>query len=216
MSFVTKAPVKPDTQMPLGLRAQSKAANRQKILDSARVLFGRLGFEGATLRDIAAEAGLSTGAVFANFSDKREVFKLILQEEKARILKTLDESYDENRALPERLLYLFAAAFKIWGENLTLFKSAMSLRWTETSDDPFIGPEFENQILALVTGYLKRAQERQELAEDFDIQTAAAILLDICVMSLRRISAKEISYDLLINSLSRKFELLVKGLGKRE
>src|ERR1700710_582460 len=59
-------------------RAENKARTRQKVLDSAKRLFMTHGYEGATMRDIAADAGLSTGAVFANFSDKADLFNEVM------------------------------------------------------------------------------------------------------------------------------------------
>jgi AcrR family transcriptional regulator len=38
-------------------------------------MFGMWGYEAATLRDIAREAGLSTGALFASFSGKEEIYR---------------------------------------------------------------------------------------------------------------------------------------------
>ena len=44
------------------------------ILEAAARLFPRLGFDATQMADIAAEAGISTGAVYRYFEDKRQVF----------------------------------------------------------------------------------------------------------------------------------------------
>lgn len=64
--------------VPAGNRRKvQKAATREKVLSAARVVFAG-GYEQATIRGIAAAAGVSTGAIFASFTDKaalyREVF----------------------------------------------------------------------------------------------------------------------------------------------
>ncbi|MEW6016990.1 MAG: helix-turn-helix domain-containing protein, partial [Pseudomonadota bacterium] len=59
-------------------RALAKQQTRAKVLAAARELFSTSGYEGATIRDIAAAAGMSTGAVFANFADKSELFREIM------------------------------------------------------------------------------------------------------------------------------------------
>ena len=58
-------------------RALAKQQTRAKVLAAARRLFSEQGYEGATIRDIAAAAGMSTGAVFANFTDKSDLFREI-------------------------------------------------------------------------------------------------------------------------------------------
>jgi AcrR family transcriptional regulator len=62
---------------PVTLRAQAKARTRRTILATAKGLFERAGYEAATIREIASAAGYSTGAVFANFKDKTELYEAI-------------------------------------------------------------------------------------------------------------------------------------------
>lgn len=48
---------------------------RAKVLDAAKLLFEAGGYEAATIRSIAKCAGMSTGAVFANFADKAALYR---------------------------------------------------------------------------------------------------------------------------------------------
>lgn len=65
----------------LGIRAQAKQASREKIVAAARKLFAERGFDAATLRDIAKEAGLALATLFSHFQDKRDLIYLIFDEE---------------------------------------------------------------------------------------------------------------------------------------
>jgi AcrR family transcriptional regulator len=47
---------------------------RSELLRAAEVIFARDGFEASRIEDIAAEAGRSRGAFYANFASKTEVF----------------------------------------------------------------------------------------------------------------------------------------------
>lgn len=59
----------------LNKRQLAKAATRQKVLDAARKLWATPGsYERGTIRAIAREAGMSTGAIFANFEDKAALY----------------------------------------------------------------------------------------------------------------------------------------------
>ena len=49
-------------------------ARRRQILDGARACFARYGFEGATVRRLEEETGLSRGAIFHHFRDKDALF----------------------------------------------------------------------------------------------------------------------------------------------
>lgn len=56
-------------------RQEQKAVTRANILLAAQRLFRKKGYEAVGMRDIAAATKRSTGAVFANFSDKAALFE---------------------------------------------------------------------------------------------------------------------------------------------
>lgn len=58
-----------------GVRARQAAATRMKILQAALDLFAEKGFEGASLRDIAARAGVIHGLIKYHFKNKNELWK---------------------------------------------------------------------------------------------------------------------------------------------
>lgn len=55
-------------------REQKRAANRQRLLDAALKVFSDRGYHGATIEEIAAESGLSNGALYYNFRNKEDLF----------------------------------------------------------------------------------------------------------------------------------------------
>ncbi len=57
-----------------GKRELAKAANRQTILQAAREVFGEIGFDAATVRDIIRRTNLSVGAFYNYYRSKEEVF----------------------------------------------------------------------------------------------------------------------------------------------
>jgi AcrR family transcriptional regulator len=65
-------------------KQQRSSATRKQLVDAARVIFARDGFELARLEDIAAAAGKTRGAFYAHFRDKEDVFFAIFEEDMAR------------------------------------------------------------------------------------------------------------------------------------
>jgi AcrR family transcriptional regulator len=55
--------------------AMSTDPLREQLLDAARRVFARQGYEGARIGDIVREAGLSTGAVYGRFRSKNELLR---------------------------------------------------------------------------------------------------------------------------------------------
>lgn len=61
-------------------REQSKAQTRQRLLGAARTVFARRGYHGASVEEIAAEAGFSTGALYSNFHGKEDLFLALMDD----------------------------------------------------------------------------------------------------------------------------------------
>jgi AcrR family transcriptional regulator len=78
-------------------RAETKENTHRQLLDAAERVFVRLGYQGATLDGIAAEAGFTKGAVYWHFRNKEALF-----------LELLADGMKRNTVVAERFLTLLA------------------------------------------------------------------------------------------------------------
>jgi AcrR family transcriptional regulator len=62
------------------LRDEQKALTRRRLLDGAEAVFARGGFHGASVEEIAREAGATTGALYSNFAGKEDLFLALFEE----------------------------------------------------------------------------------------------------------------------------------------
>jgi AcrR family transcriptional regulator len=60
-------------------RAEQGERNRARVLDAARRVFLARGYHGATLEQIADEAGFSKGVVYSQFTSKADLFLVLLE-----------------------------------------------------------------------------------------------------------------------------------------
>ncbi|WP_412542392.1 helix-turn-helix domain-containing protein [Longispora sp. K20-0274] len=65
------------------------AARRHEILAGARACFARYGYEGATVRRLEEETGLSRGAIFHHFRDKDSLFLAVAADDAAEMAVTV-------------------------------------------------------------------------------------------------------------------------------
>ena len=96
---------KPHVDQRPGKRERTKTANRQAILDAAREVFGELGYDAATVRDIIRRTGLASGTFYNYYKSKEEVFDEV-REAFARVL-------EQTHAPPVDLDYLTAACIAV-------------------------------------------------------------------------------------------------------
>jgi AcrR family transcriptional regulator len=74
-------------------REDKRQANRARILQGARKVFGRRGYHGATIEEIADEAGLSNGAIYYNFENKEDLFLALLDEWRAELIQDVESTF---------------------------------------------------------------------------------------------------------------------------
>ena len=65
----------------LHLVGDEDSSKRRQILDGARKVFMDLGFDGASMGEIARSAGVSKGTLYVYFADKNRLFEAIVEEE---------------------------------------------------------------------------------------------------------------------------------------
>ena len=64
---------------------------RARFIQSAEKIFARDGFEAAKLEEIAADAGYTRGAFYANFESKEDLFFALLEKEISHRIATLEK-----------------------------------------------------------------------------------------------------------------------------
>src|SRR5437660_1227291 len=83
-------------------REQSKANTRDRLLGAARRVFARSGFHGASVEEIASEAGFSTGALYSNFDGKEDLFLVLMEREIAEHAREISEAVSARSSIDER------------------------------------------------------------------------------------------------------------------
>src|ERR1700682_869894 len=83
-------------------REQSRANTRERLLGAARSVFARSGFHGASVEEIASEAGFSTGALHSNFFGKEDLFLVLMEREIDEHAREISEAVGARASMAER------------------------------------------------------------------------------------------------------------------
>jgi AcrR family transcriptional regulator len=81
----------------LSRRQERAEMTRARLIQSAEKVFARDGFEAAKLEEIAADAGYTRGAVYANFESKEDLFFALLESEISARVALLEREMDKAR-----------------------------------------------------------------------------------------------------------------------
>jgi AcrR family transcriptional regulator len=90
----------------------AKVATRRRILEAARRLFARDGFDGAATRDLAREAGIAAGTLFNYFPTKEAVAMSLAADALGEARDAYDKKRRGDESLAEDLFALIAAGLR--------------------------------------------------------------------------------------------------------
>jgi AcrR family transcriptional regulator len=164
--------------------ADEDSSKRRQILDGARKVFMDLGFDGASMNEIARSAGVSKGTLYVYFADKYRLFEAILEAEELEQRRTtfnFDPARDAETTLAE-----FGRAYM---QLLCRPGGGSSIRTVMAIAErmPDVGSRFYVNVMAKtidgLADYLRAHVRPNDLAID-DCGLAAAQFMQMCQASL--------------------------------
>ena len=128
-----------------------RAHTRSLLLDAAKDVFAKRGFEGASLEEIAEAAGYTRGAIYKHFGSKEELFLAVNKRFNEQFLETFVETLDPSTPIEE------------------LDLASLATRWHEMQysdpNDFALGIEFNLFVLRHPETQPVVAKQRLELAQ---------------------------------------------------
>ena len=159
---------------------KDKEATRQRILEMGKKAFKEKGYEGAYLRDIAKEAGVTTGAFYGHYKDKDALFvdlvRPVLDGLKEELTK-IQQEYQviDNKVLKKNPMILLPAdgvidyVFDHLDEVMLILKSADKTSLKDWQDELF------KEGVAEAEAYQSKWKEAGILRNEFDAEFISII-----------------------------------------
>ena len=126
-------------------REQRKQALRRTILDAAREVVVREGYEAFTMRKLASSIGYSPGSLYVHFESKEALFGILVTESFARLHETLQKIVnDPTQADPVERLKEGMRAYVAFGlDNPTDYRVAFLVSIPDDKRPYVPSPAFE-------------------------------------------------------------------------
>src|SRR5471032_1818892 len=164
--------------------ADEDSSKRRQILDGARKVFMDLGFDGASMGEIARSAGVSKGTLYVYFADKNRLFETIVEEEslaQGKVAFNFDPERDADTTLREFGQAYIELLCRPGGGSAIRTVMAIAERMPE------VGRRFYNNVvahtIARLATYLETRAGLGDLAiEDYPL--AATQFMQMCQASL--------------------------------
>jgi len=162
--------------LPVGKREQTKVQNRQAILDAAREVFGEIGYETATVRDIIRRAGLAAGTFYNYYRSKEEVFAALADDGARRFAPILKGLRGHGHAFETFVQMAIAAYFNFLADEHNNWAAR------RPAGEPHLHVQGETPEMAAVFAEVRDALQeavanREGPAADPDFMAAACIAI---------------------------------------
>lgn len=195
----------------LNRRQAAKIRTRQKVLDAARALFAERGYEPATIRDIAKGAGMSTGAVFANFQDKAELFEAVLAEDMAKLAETLKAAAATENSLRARLMAALSAGYHGSLEQLPLVQAVVARSWFQPVAAEMRTRAAITPLLSVVTNALQAGVREGELRQDADVRLLSELIYGAFLSNYRGAAYDNWDMAALTDRMGKQIDAILAG-----
>jgi AcrR family transcriptional regulator len=168
----------------LHLVVDEDSSKRRQILAGARKVFMDLGFDGASMGEIARSAAVSKGTLYVYFADKNRLFEAIVEEEaleQGKVAFNFDPERDVTTTLTEFGQAYIQLLCRPGGGSATRTVMAIAERMPE------VGRRFYDNVIALTISRLAAYLDARVTAGDLEIkdrQLAATQFMELCKASL--------------------------------
>lgn len=139
---------------------------RNAILDAAAEVFDERGFDGASLSDILARAGVTKGALYFHFSSKEELARALASEPWGAAVTVPD---NEDGGLQTVIDMSHALAHSMWTNVRVRAGNRLVMEANFASPDAAV---YEGWI-ELVNDLLSKAKSRGDVRQEWDTQEVA-------------------------------------------
>lgn len=144
------------------------SVTKDRILQTALVLFARNGFEGARMEKLAAEVGINKASLYFHFKSKEELFRALFQQILLEYKEALQVILSETKTLPVK-------------ERLTaIYEKYLDYNWNNTRMD------FWNRIY-----YFPPQMMRDEIIKN-TLDTESSFIAALAVIMEEGIRRKEL------------------------
>jgi AcrR family transcriptional regulator len=155
---------------------------RARILEAALTLFRRHGFEQATMRDIAKEAGVALGAAYYYFDSKDAIVMAFYERAQMELAPRIEEGLSNTGTTRERVGAVIAAKFEYFRPNRSLLAALSTHIDPQHPLSPF--GETTRAIRERDISFMTRALESSKKRVPHDIKRYLPRLLWLYQMGL--------------------------------
>jgi AcrR family transcriptional regulator len=204
------------TAVRAGRRELKKEDKLRRIREAARRQFIANGYDDASTRQIAVEAGVALGTLFLYAADKRDLLFLVVNDGLEDVAARAAAAVRSDASLTANLLTAFRPLYEFFGREPGLSRLTLrEMMFYETGPQAKRFLNTRNKMIDLCKDIVRIAQARDEIRTGDRYRRAGEVLFAVYQIEIRKwLTARRSTVDDGLQSLREALEIVVTGLSK--
>lgn len=160
-----------------GPEPRADGSTRARLIDAAAEVFCERGYDGTTVAEVARRAGLTTGAIYANFRDKAELLLQTIERGSGDVVTDMEAARDAGVSAADRLLLM---AQRMVSEPDTTERLLFVEMFSAARRHPDVGRRVA-ESLAAMEWELAKLMDRARIDGDLDAGWDSGVLARFCL-----------------------------------
>jgi len=197
-------------------RQQSKQATRERIIKAAIDVFCDKGYVSASVAEIARRAGISVGAIFFHFTDKRTLYISTIEESNLRYATRLegavDRITDSSRTTIDKIEAISDSHLRIALAYTEFYSSALHELFLVDIDFELIPKQMCQSIIAKIEKIVEKGIEEGVFRQDIAVASITHLLFYIPIITLSQRGIRGGDQNLLLRRCQEAIHSLMEGM----
>lgn len=191
---------------------------REQILEAARHIFSRYGYNKTTLEDIGEAVGMKKNSLYHYFQNKEDLFQQLIKQESDYYFETVNELIKKQKTIAKKIITLILGGIKSDEDRSNFYNSTIAAKIENNEIVDEFYNELRIQLVDLVKNLLIAGVKSKEFIPH-DSELLADDLVELVVALEKRITekskavfVKEIDFGKLRERLMNILTLILKGI----
>jgi AcrR family transcriptional regulator len=197
-----------------GRRELNKEDKLRRIKQAARKLFVANGYDEASTRQIAVEAGVALGTLFLYAANKRDLLFLVVNDELEEVAIRAAAAVRDDASLLENLLAGFRPVYEFFGRDPRLSRLTLrEMMFYEVGHQAQRFLETRERMMAMCEHSVRIAQASNEIGAKDDPRKIGAVIFAIFQVEIRRwLTMRRVGLDQGLAQIQESLEIVIAGL----
>ena len=186
------------------------------MLEAARQLFESVGYQGATIREIARMAEVSVGSVFTTFASKGEILSQVMAGRLESLYAELDRVVPHLRgSTADRLRSIFAVHFAFEARRTRLFLAHISAAYDWTLPESARPFGRTPRLTGMLKDCLEKGVEQGDVDPAADLEEVVQLLLAAYGWTYQLVMTRGADAEAMTRVMDRRIGMIAEGFKPR-